>query len=135
MKTADSHFLFSPLYPVKQRGKQMTVQRFFFINDFSHVYKALQSHLGRGQNRKIEIYRHMICTRLPDSKHPEGGIQAPFCSFQRPRKLTYIIHMFYSRTNMITLFIDKGGHFGIATLVMSGLKISPLSFRQKGEIL
>ena len=40
---------------------------------------------------------------------------------------------------MITLFIDKGGHFGIAILidcnVMSGLKISPLSFRQKGEIL
>ena len=117
----------------------MTVQRFFFINDFSHVYKTLRSHLGRGQNREIEIYIHIICTRLPDSKHPEGGIQAPFCSFQRPKKLTYIIHMFYSRTNMITLFIDKGGHFGIATLVdcnaMSGLKISPLSFRRKGEIL
>jgi hypothetical protein len=62
-------------------------------------------------------FTRIICTHLPNSKHPPGGIRAPSCSSQRPGTLTYIIHIFYSRTKMITLFIDKGGYFGIATLI------------------
>jgi hypothetical protein len=96
--------LFSPSLIPSKRAVKGGLSKFFSLLIIFLTYGKLYDPLSAKTETTESKFFHIVCTQLRNGKHRPGA-----CG---PRNLTYIIHIFYSRTKMRTLVIDKGGHLG-----------------------